>query len=52
MLADSHQDSVEGGGRSSSLYVSKNSGAGVEAEPVSHKLKSDNNNYYYWYYYI
>lgn len=43
LTADSHQDSVKGRGRSSSLHVSKNSSAGVEAEPVSHELKSKPN---------
>lgn len=36
-----HQDSVEGRGCSSSLHVSKNSGAGIKAESVSYQLDTN-----------
>ena len=40
-----YQDSVEGGGGSSSLHVSENSGAGIKAEPVNHQLETKKSNY-------
>lgn len=38
-MTSSYQDSVKGGRRASSLYMSKNSGASVKAEPVRHQLE-------------
>lgn len=39
---DTYKDSVKSRGRAASLYVSKDSGARVEAEPVSHQLRTKN----------
>lgn len=40
-LVGIYQDPVEGRGRATSLHVSENSGASVEAEPVSHQLRAN-----------